>query len=223
MSRLDEYALEIGLCIRESLEEGVVEALSLGEEPAEDVLRRALGMGADKAVHLWWGEQDADDSLQVARAIAGVASTRQYDLILTGSMSEDRMQGVTGPLIAAFLGWPLITSVTYAKMEKKENAFYVIRETEGGNKEVFSAIPPVLLGVQSGMHPPRYPSLSHMLRARKAEIETINEETESVSPFPAIMRSLSPPGGGRQGVRLSGSPEEKAEKLVQIFLEKGFL
>ena len=110
-NRYDEYAIEMALQIRQIIDHTNVDAATVGKERVDEVLRRALGMGADHGIQIRQHSTDSPRPLAVASAIAEVIRRHQYDLVLTGALSEDEMNGTTGPMIAALLDWPCATNV----------------------------------------------------------------------------------------------------------------
>ncbi len=224
LNDFDEYALEAALQVKESFPETSVDVLSVGPGRVEAVIRRGLGMGADRGIHLLTEEATAaPDPFQVSSWIALWTKDRPYDLILTGFLAEDDQEGQAGPLIAEHLGWTCSTSVVALNLFPEECQVLVEREVEGGLREKWRLKLPAVFTIQSGGSRPRYPSLSHVLRARKQTLEVV-----PVSSFPAVesRRTLvryDYPEKVRAGLVLAGSPREKAERLTALFLEKGFL
>ncbi|MCX5856622.1 MAG: electron transfer flavoprotein subunit beta/FixA family protein [Deltaproteobacteria bacterium] len=235
MNRFDEFALEEALRIREGFPGTRIDALSAGPARAAQTVRRALEMGADDGIHLFLDDERYRMPFEIASLIGAYASDRHYDLILAGVMAEDDMQGQVGPMVAEILEYPWATAVMSQKLHKTgdgpdaSGTIYVERELEGGLREAFELTLPALLTIQSGINRPRYPALSHVLRARSQALITIPAsrpgETDPVS-FPAPrerIQSLEEPAPMKTGVILSGNPSEKAEKLRQILQERAFL
>jgi len=100
----DEYVIEEAVHIKEKRENVHIDALTVGPSSASDILRRAMGMGADEAIHILDETRAFRPPAVTASWIAHVAKKRKYDLILTGIMSDDEMNGQTGPMIAQILG-----------------------------------------------------------------------------------------------------------------------
>jgi len=223
LNRFDEFALEESLRVKDAFPGTVVHALTGGPARAAAVVRRALGMGADHGVHLLTGENEAPTPFQVSSWIASWADTRAYDLVLTGVMAEDDLEGLVGPLIAERLGLPCAASVVFFRVDPKENRVTVEKEVEGGQREKWRLLLPALLTIQSGGHKPPYPLLSHVLRARKQALEIIR--TASLphdEPRQTLVR-YALPERVRSGRVLNGTPEEKAGRLIRILVEKGLL
>ncbi len=131
----DSYALEEALRLKDKGDAEVVVA-TVGPDRAGQSLRTALGMGADRAIHIWDDAFVNADGLGVAKALAAVAKDENFDIVFTGLMSDDCNHSVTGPMLAELLGIPHITAVV--KTEFKNGEIEVERELEGGALEVAS-------------------------------------------------------------------------------------
>ncbi|RJR41994.1 MAG: electron transfer flavoprotein subunit beta/FixA family protein [Desulfobacteraceae bacterium] len=223
MNRFDEFALEEALLIKERLTEVTVDALSVGPERVSANLHRALGMGADHAIHIICRSEGYIGPFSVASLIAACAAPRNYDLIMAGAMSEDTMACQTGQLVAAILDLPCATSVIKEEVRFEEGEIFAEREIEGGCRERVIVKLPALLSIQPGINSPRYPSFSKVMRARTYRQEVIPAE-DLVTPGPReIRRSIRIPVSAAQGVHLEGTPREKARQLVSILHEKSIL
>lgn len=235
MNRFDEFALEEALRIREAFPGTRIDVLSAGPAKAAQTVRRAMEMGADEGIHLVLGDDHYRMPFEIASLIGAFASDKHYDLILTGVMAEDDMQGQVGPMLAEILGYPWATSVMSVKLKDNGDrphfpeTIHVERELEGGRREAFELTLPVLLTVQSGINRPRYPSLSHVLRARSQALITIPVSQQRgaapvslPTPRERIVNLEEPPPM-KTGMILSGSPMVKAEKLLHILRERALL
>jgi electron transfer flavoprotein beta subunit len=223
LSSLDEFALEMGLRIKDADPTAELWAVTVGPESADHVLRRALGMGADQAAHIKAPEEPAPRPLAVASALAAWAGPQSFDLILCGVMSEDAMQGMVGPMLARLLNMPWATAVSHLEMANEGRAVIAEREMEGGRRQVLELPLPALLTIQSSPNQPRYPALSKLLMAKKASIPTFHladlptlEEREALS-------TVELPGRKRDGVFLEGSASEKAVKLLELLRQRALL
>ena len=223
MNRLDEYAVEEALLIKETFTDTRVDILTVGPDRCDEVVRRAIGMGADCGVHI----QSASDGYQspgeVAAAIANFAPDKNYNLILTGAMSEDSMQAQVGPMLAAHLDWPWATCVIFEKIASDRNFIYVEREIEGGHRDSLELDLPAVITIQSGINTPRWPSLSNLLRANSQEMETISMDDPAKSQPKEYLAQVTYPQKSRDGVVLDGSPGDKAMRLLKILGEKSLL
>ncbi len=223
MNRYDEFALEEAVQIKERAPGTTVTAITVGQLRSGEMLRRALGKGADDAVHIVTGTRFLIPPKKTARLIADYARNKNFDLIFAGVMSEDGMYCQTGPMIASMLGIPFAVSVISEKLDQEKNSLAVECEIEGGTRERAAVSLPCLLSVQSGINHPRYPSLSNVLRAKNQEITEIAVRDPELSATGGPAGLLCYPPQPDRGVMLEGTREEKAAQLVSILHERGFL
>ncbi len=222
INRFDEYALEEALQMREAMEKATVDVLTLGPKHAEQVLKRGIGMGADRGIHLLTEDDLFPDPYSTAFLMAEYARDKGYDLILTGVMSEDLMQGQVGPMLGEMLSMNCATAVIATRISSNISTVYVEREIEGGAREGWELTLPALLTIQTGIKKPRYPALSQMLRASRQKTEVIKGKRLGSPLARQVVTNTAIPEKQRRGLTLQGSPQEKAEALMTIFLEKGF-
>ena len=216
MNRFDGFALEEALRIREEIPDTRIDVVSVGPERVEAVLRRSLGIGADHGIHILTESDGYLNPYATATWIAAHARACNYDLILTGIMSGDDMNGQVGPLVAEMLHLPCATSVIFRRMMPELGEIYVEREMEGGLRDALEIKLPALLTLQSGINQPRYPSLSKMLRANRHSLDVIPSDSfESPSIHLSVMQTTLPQKM-RAGLILEGTPREKALQLLDI-------
>ncbi len=223
MNRYDEFALEEALRIREAFPGTRIEALSVGPKRAAGTVERALAMGADEGIHILLGDERYRMPQETAALIAAHAGSENYDLILAGVMAEDDMQGQVGPMIAALLGYPWSTAVMSQKLAPDDRRIDVERELEGGRREAVALSLPALLTVQSGINHPRYPALSHVLRARSQPLTTIDERAIAPPEACESVVCLEEPVPAASCTFLTGSGEQKAGELVRLLREMALL
>ncbi len=223
VSRFDEFAVEEAILIKEKFSGTTVDVITMGPESARKNLRRAMGMGADNGIHIVSDYPASCDAAAVSAGIAEVADKTDYDLIFCGIMSEDMMQFSTGPMIGARLSIPWATSVVRAAPDPDHEKIRVERELEGGVKAIVEMGLPALLTIQSGINEPRYPSLSNLLRANKADIYVVDPESLSLPRTAFETTDYAYPEKKRDGRVLTGTAVEKAEALLGILQEKGLV
>jgi electron transfer flavoprotein beta subunit len=223
MNRYDECAVEEAVRIKEAFTDITIDVLSVGPSVVETVIRRAIGMGADNGIHVVTDADNFYDPFTLASWIADVAQSNTYDLIFTGVMSEDMMQGQVGPLTAELLSIPCATAVVSQNLSVNTGAILVERETEGGCRETLTLKLPALLTLQSGINRPRYPSLSNLLRANQLPIRAIHVDSLGKPQRRQFVEKVRFPQNIRNGIFLKGSAEEKAEQLVKILEERSLL
>ena len=222
INRLDEHALEEALRIKESIEETLLTLVSVGPDRVTEALRRGLGMGADEAVQI---KADFEPlcATETAAALFPVLDDLRPDLILCGAMSEDLMQGMTGPALAAMLGIPHTSqAVKELCITKGCGTLEVTRDAGAGTRQVVSLPFPCLVSVQQGFNTPRYPNITHMIKARSRHIKCRN----APPPAPTVttpVTGTSPPIQRGRGLRIKGSPEEQAAHVIAYLEERQVL
>lgn len=222
LNPFDEYAIEEALRIRDSFTDVTVDALSLGPKRCCRVLLRALEMGANNATLLHLDRPAPLTPFETASILAGYLRDKAYDLILTGVMAEDGMNGQTGQLIAALLDMPYATAVISERLLSPRGPVYVEREEDGGERTAYEINLPAVLTIQSGINRPRYPALSHVLRARKQEIVTLDAVSLLPAPRERIV-SVSRTESSATCTFIVGTPPEKARQFLDFCRQKGFL
>lgn len=166
----DQYALEAGLRLAES-RDGEVIVVSLGPAAAEEAIRRALAMGAARAIHLDDPAFQGGDAAATAKALAAAIEPESPDLVLTGLQSDDAGWSQTGLLVAERLGLPSATLIM--EIEPEDGAVRVKRELEGGWFQWVRLALPALLTIQSGINTVRYATLKGIMGAKKKEIRKV--------------------------------------------------
>lgn len=221
INRYDEHAVEEALRIKEKIPATRIDIVSIGPQRVKTSIRRCLEMGADQGFHLCYDSEDYLSPTIKSRLIAEFCRKRDYDLILTGVMSEDMMSGQTGPMIAARLGIPSAASVMELEIKEEKTSLRIERELDAGHRCSMELKLPALAAIQSGINRPRYPSLSHVLRAKNLVIEEIEcSIPDAVYENIAALRETA---SDREGLILEGTTQEKAARLWQLLHEKSLL
>ena len=223
MNRLDEFAVEEAVRFKETLADLSIDVISVGSAHAADAVKRSIGMGAHNGVHIVYENEAHLGPSLIASWIAQYAKNHNYALILTGAMSEDAMNGQTGPMIAAHLNLPCATGVIFQKLASNEKTIYVEREIEGGKRDTLELKLPAVLTIQSGNNIPRYPSLSNLLRANKQKLEIIESVALSQPETGENIIRVGFPQKSRAATVLEGSQQDKARALLQILQDKALL
>ncbi|MFH0915488.1 MAG: electron transfer flavoprotein subunit beta/FixA family protein [bacterium] len=164
----DEYAVEEALRLRES-QGGEVIVLCMGPETAADAVRKALAMGADRALMVSDPVLAGSDSQGTAYVLAEALKSLEHDLVLFGIRSTDAETGCVPAAVAERLGLPLLSSLS--KVEVQGSALVVHRETEQGYVAYECPLPAVL-SVVKGINEPRYPSMKGIMGAKKKPLES---------------------------------------------------
>jgi electron transfer flavoprotein beta subunit len=227
MNRYDAHALEQALLFKEQrtappLEAVLVDVVTVGPTSAEKIIRRAFGMGADRGYHIVSKETGYLSSFVTASWLAAVAKKTSYDLILTGTMSQDSMAGQTGPMLAGMMGFPCATGVVKTGLPSPDHTIEVERELENGFRDCLVIRLPAVLTIQAGINTPRYPRLSMMLAANSKPVTTL--AAADLFPEPVVPREvcvgIKAPEKTRDGRFLNGSLSDKAEQLFSFLREK---
>jgi electron transfer flavoprotein beta subunit len=223
----DSFALEEALRIKDKDPATEVVVASIGPERVTQALRTALGMGADRAVHVKDGAVDGSDALGIARTLAAIAKSVGCDAVLMGLMSDDSNASAVGPMLAELLGVPSATGVV--KAEQTAGGFKVERELEGGALEVVELSGPCVLAVQTGLNQVRYASLKGIMAAKKKPIDVktaadlgLAGQVGASAAKVKLQKIYAPPKGtGAQ--MLKGSTDEVVGGLVGKIKELGLL
>ncbi|HZF09665.1 MAG TPA: electron transfer flavoprotein subunit beta/FixA family protein [Thermoanaerobaculia bacterium] len=217
----DEYALEEGLSLAEKTG-GEVVVVSLGPERVREALRKALAVGAARAVHLKDPAFLGGDALATGRALAAALRRESFDLVLTGSQSDDVGYAGTGSVLAGELGWPHVWLVMGVELDAGGKSAKVTREMESGMNEIVRVSLPAVLEIQAGINHPRYASLKGIMAAKKKEIAEIGPGDLGLSPeqigaagsrLEIVSVALPDSGAGAQ--MLEGDSKQQAAALVQ--------
>ena len=213
MNYFDEFAVEEAVRLKEAADGIVVNALTVGPETAMSVVKRAVGMGADRGVRLPYEGRHRGESgapAAVAARIARFLRRSPHTLVLFGGMSEDGMNAQVGPMAAALAGLPYATQVISLELAGDLSAVSVEREVEGGAREILEIKLPAAVCVQPGINRPRYPTLSNLLRANRQDVEVIDTLEEHSPAEPVVLLGETRPPRNRSGDVISGSLQEKA-------------
>jgi electron transfer flavoprotein beta subunit len=171
MNPYDEFAVEEAIRIRERLKDDTtVVAIALGPDRMVDVLRTALAMGADDAIHVSDPAFDGGDALANARVLAEVIRPLGADLVLGGKQGIDDDAAQTVPAIAEYLGIPQALIVIELKIEGRTAT--ARRRVEGGD-EIVELTLPAAVTCEKGLNEPRYASLPGIMKAKKKEIRRV--------------------------------------------------
>jgi len=168
LNDFDAWAVEAALQLKEKAGNGEVVVISLGPNTAQETLRKALSMGADRAIHLQ-ADRIPFDSNAIAGALASELKEGGYDLILFGKLAPDSSNGVTGPIVAELLDMPCVTAIS--KLDIADGRGTAKREIEGAQEIVEFPLPAVLT-VDEGLNTARYPSLKGIMAAKKKPLES---------------------------------------------------
>ncbi|MDQ8704062.1 electron transfer flavoprotein subunit beta/FixA family protein [Streptomyces sp. LHD-70] len=171
LSELDEYAVEQALRIAEAADDAEITVVTVGPEDAKDALRKALSMGADKALHVEDDDLHGTDVLGTSLVLAKAVEHTGYDLVLCGMASTDGSMGVLPAILAERLGVPQMTLLS--ELAVQDGVVTGRRDGDLASEELRAALPAVVsVTDQSGEA--RYPSFKGIMAAKKKPVESLD-------------------------------------------------
>jgi electron transfer flavoprotein beta subunit len=208
MNPFDEISVEEALRLKEAGKAEEVIVVSIGPAKAEETLRTALAMGADRAILV---ETDgAVEPLAVAKILKGVADAEQPGLIIVGKQAIDDDSNQTGQMLAALLGTAQATFAS--KIEIGDGKATVTREVDGGLQTIDVKLPAVVT-TDLRLNEPRYASLPNIMKAKKKPLDKKSPADFGVSTEPKLkVLKTEEPSGRKAGVKVA-SVSELVEKL----------
>jgi electron transfer flavoprotein beta subunit len=202
----DEFAVE------EGLRRGEVTVLSLGPAAAQETIRTALAMGAERGVLLQTDKIPAD-GFETAKALAAELKGGAWDLILFGKMAIDDYNHHVGPMVAELLGLPCVTAVAHLEIEGAKGV--AEREIEGGIEVVEFPLPAVLTA-DKGLNEPRYPALKGIMAAKKKPLEVKPVQLDAGA---LEILAMTPPPERKEG-KIVGEGAGAVPELVRLLREE---
>ena len=206
MNEIDEYAVEEALKLKEA-SGGEVTILTMGPERAVETIRKALSMGADKAVHLVDDALAGSDALQTSYAIAKVLDTLEYDLVICGSEATDSRMSVMAALLAERTGKPQLSGAR--KVTVDGGTVRIERQTDNGY-DVVEAPTPAILSVVEKINEPRYPSFKGIMAAKSKPLTTLTIADAGIEAGQVGLASAP-----SQVVEFANKPPRQAGQVVK--------
>lgn len=217
LSPYDEYAVEEALQLREA-QGGTVTVFSVGPDETTIVLKKALAMGVDEAVHIKDDTPETYDGLRTARILAAAIKQKfsEFDLLLFGKQAVGADNAQVPAMVAELLQLPQVNVVT--KLEMNEGGGVAYREIEGATEKVIFNLPAVV-SAQKGLNEPRYETLKGIMMAKRKQIPLIelselNLTDAELTPGITLTRLDSPPAR-QAGKVIDDEPAVAAKKLVE--------
>ena len=165
----DDNAIEEAVKIKESGKATEVVAITIGEEKAQETVRKALAVGADRGIHV--KVDGIVEPLVVAKILQKIVDKEKPDLVFMGKQAIDDDCNQTGQMLAALLNWPQATFAS--KIGIKDKVLEVVREVDEG-LETIEVIIPAIVTCDLRLNEPRYASLPNIKKAKKKPIEQLN-------------------------------------------------
>jgi electron transfer flavoprotein beta subunit len=203
----DEFAVEAAIQLKQKAG-GEVVAISLGPDAAQETIRKALAMGADRGVHLKTDGQPYD-TLSVAQALAAELKAGAYDVILLGKMAIDDYNHAMGPVLGELLDLPSVSAVTALSIDNAKGT--AEREVEGGVETLTFPLPAVIT-TDKGLNKPRLPTLPGIMAAKKKPMES---KPAALGKATVTVRSLALPPERPAG-RIVGEGAGAVPELIRL-------
>ena len=217
MNPFDEIAVEEAVRLKEKGTATEVIAVSIGTGKAQETLRTALAIGADRAILVETTDDAVLEPLTVAKLLKGVVEAEKPELVILGKQAIDDDCNQTGQMLAALLGWPQGTFAS--KVAPESGAVSVTREVDGGLETVKLNLPAVVT-TDLRLNEPRYPSLPNIMKAKKKPLDLKKPADFGVEVAPRLkVVKTSEPPTRKGGVKVA----DVAELVRRLKTEAGVI
>ena len=197
----DDNAVEEAVKIKEAGKATEVVAVTIGEEKAQETVRKALAVGADRGIHV-----KADGTLEplaVSKLLQKVVEKEKPDLVFMGKQAIDDDCNQTGQMLSALLNWPQATFAS--KIDVKDGKLEIVREIDEGLETIEVNIPAIVT-CDLRLNEPRYASLPNIMKAKKKPVDQLNASDLGVDISPRV-----------EQIKVEEPPKEKRElKLLML-------
>ncbi|MGE4324785.1 MAG: electron transfer flavoprotein subunit beta/FixA family protein [Pseudodonghicola sp.] len=218
MNPFDEIAVEEAIRLKEAGKAEEVLVVSIGVKQAQETLRTALAMGADRAILVVAADDVHTDiePLAVAKILAKIVEAEQPGLVLAGKQAIDNDMNATGQMLSALLGWSQATFASELSVDG--DSAVVTREVDGGLQTIKVKMPAIIT-VDLRLNEPRYASLPNIMKAKKKPLDekTAADYGVDVSPRLEIVKTTEP------AARQAGEIVADVDTLVAKLKEKGII
>lgn len=217
MNPFDEIAVEEAVRLKEKGGANEIVIVSIGPTKAQDTIRTALAIGADRGILIETDDGTAVEPLAVAKLFKAVVDEEKPDLVILGKQAIDDDCNQTGQMLAALLGWP--QGAFASKLELKDGKAIVTREVDGGLETVKLNVPAVVT-TDLRLNEPRYPSLPNIMKAKKKPLDMKKPGDYGVDIAPRLkVLSITEPASRKAGIKV----ESVAELVSKLKGEAGVL
>ena len=204
----DDNAVEEAVKIKESGKATEVVAVTVGEEKAQETVRKALAVGADRGIHV--KADGAIEPLAVSKILQKIVDKEKPDLVFMGKQAIDDDCNQTGQMLSSLLDWPQATFAS--KIDVKDGKLEVVREIDEG-LETIEINTPAIVTCDLRLNEPRYASLPNIMKAKKKPIEQMSASDLGVDTAPKIQQiKVEEPPKRKAGIMVS-SVAELVQKL----------
>ena len=204
----DDNAIEEAVKIKEAGKATEIVAVTIGEEKAQETVRKALAVGADRGIHV--KVEGVAEPLAVAKILQKIVDKEKPDLVFMGKQAIDDDCNQTGQMLSALLNWPQATFAS--KIDIKENKLEIIREIDEGLETIEVNVPAVVT-CDLRLNEPRYASLPNIMKAKKKPIDQMTAADLGVDATPRVQQiKVEEPPKRKAGIKVS-SVAELVQKL----------
>jgi len=217
MNPFDEIAVEEAIRLKEAGKADEIVVVSIGPAQAQETIRTALAMGADRGILVQYDGADTEP-LAVAKLLAKIVEDEQPGLVILGKQAIDNDANQTGQMLAELLGWPQGTFASKVDIADDKASVQVTREIDGGLETVALKLPAVIT-TDLRLNEPRYASLPNIMKAKRKPIDMKKPEDFGVAMTPhlEVLTVEEPPK--RQG----GIKVETVQELVEKLKAEGVI
>ena len=204
----DDNAIEEAVKIKETGKAKEIVAVTVGEEKAQETIRKALAVGVDRGIHV--KADGITEPLAVSKILQKIIDKEKPDLVFMGKQAIDDDCNQTGQMLAALLNWPQATFAS--KIEVKDKSLEVTREIDEGLETIEVNIPAIVT-CDLRLNEPRYASLPNIMKAKKKPLEQINASDLGIDTKPRIeLIKVEEPPKRKAGIKVA-SVAELVQKL----------
>ena len=199
----DDNAIEEAVKLKESGKAKEIVVVTIGEEKAQETVRKALAVGADRGIHV---KSDSYlEPLGIAKILKKIVEKEKPDLVFLGKQAIDDDCNQTGQMLAAILGWPQGTFAS--KIEHKDNVVEVTREVDEGLETIQINLPAIIT-CDLRLNEPRFASLPNIMKAKKKPIEQLNAKDFGVDISNRIQQiKVEEPPKRKSGIKVASVAE----------------
>ena len=220
LNAYDASAVEEALVLTEE-HGGEVEVVLVGPDKAQETIRKALAMGADKATHIQTSGDEDFDSATYAKILAAFFEDKEYDIISCGKQSQDTDAGLTGGMLAQHLNLPYATNAVGLDIEDRN---LVVKRQGDSGQEMIALPTPCLVTCSNDMNEPRIPSLKGIMQSKRKPMDTVelaelDLDDSKLQPQTRVTGYMEKPGR-EPGQKFEGEPDEMARKVARLLDEE---
>lgn len=209
MNPFDEIAVEEAVRLKEAGKANDIVAISIGPQKAQETIRNALAMGADRGIHIKTDQNI--EPISVAKLLKSVVEKENPDLVVLGKQAIDGDCNQTGQMLAALLNWPQGTFAS--EVELGAETVNVTREIDGGLQTIQLSLPAIVT-TDLRLNEPRYATLPNIMKAKKKPIADMTPEELDIDITPRLKIISTREPAGRQAGAFVDNVEELVQKLT---------